>query len=127
MTNARFNDNRLKLGVFGLNVSNGRAATIAEGHLQPTWQNNLGIAAMAEHQPKPIQKSFLPLMNAGSSAKGAVRAQGGDKRAATGCRASSRWEAPKTEGRRPAGGWDCSGAAGWPAWRLHRPHRSHRT
>ena len=27
MTNALFNDNRLKLGVFGLNVSNGCAAT----------------------------------------------------------------------------------------------------
>ena len=31
MTNALFNDNRLKLGVFGLNVSNGCAATTAEG------------------------------------------------------------------------------------------------
>jgi hypothetical protein len=33
VTNALFNDNRLKLGVFGLNVSNGCAATTAEGHL----------------------------------------------------------------------------------------------
>src|SRR5919198_6313640 len=48
MTNALFNDNRLKLGVFGLNVSNGCAATTAEGHLQPTWQNNLDIAVMAD-------------------------------------------------------------------------------
>jgi len=48
MTNALFNDNRLKLGVFGLNVSNGCAATTAEGHLQPTWQNNLDIAIMAD-------------------------------------------------------------------------------
>src|SRR2546422_7162671 len=47
-TNALFNDNRLKLGVFGLNVSNGCAATTAEGHLQPTWQNNLDIAVMAD-------------------------------------------------------------------------------
>jgi hypothetical protein len=48
MTHALFNDNRLKLGVFGLNVSNGCAATTAEGHLQPTWQNNLDIAVMAD-------------------------------------------------------------------------------
>jgi hypothetical protein len=48
MTNALFNDNRLKLGVFGLNVSNGCAATTAEGHLQPTWQNNRDIAVMAD-------------------------------------------------------------------------------
>src|SRR6266581_3761450 len=48
MTNALFNDNRLKLGVFGLNVSNGCAATTAEGHLQPPWQNNLDIVVMAD-------------------------------------------------------------------------------
>jgi hypothetical protein len=48
MTNALFNDNRLKLGVFGLNVSNGCAATTAEGHLQPTWHNNVTIASMAD-------------------------------------------------------------------------------
>src|SRR5262249_18541098 len=48
MTNALCNDNRFKLGVFGLNVSNGCAATTAEGHLQPTWQNNLDIAVMAD-------------------------------------------------------------------------------
>ena len=48
MANALFNDNRLKLGVFGLNVSNGCAATTAEGHLQPTWQNNIAIAGMAD-------------------------------------------------------------------------------
>jgi hypothetical protein len=41
MTHALCHDNRLKLGVFGLNVSNGRAATTAEGHLQPTWHNSL--------------------------------------------------------------------------------------
>lgn len=48
MTTALFNDNRLKLGVFGLNVSNGCAATTAEGHLEPTWQNNVEIARMAD-------------------------------------------------------------------------------
>src|SRR4030095_16956419 len=47
MTNALFNDNRLKLGVFGLNVSNGCAATTAQGQLQPTSQNNLDLAVMA--------------------------------------------------------------------------------
>jgi hypothetical protein len=51
MTNALFNDNRLKLGVFGLNVSNGCAATTAEGHLQPTWQNNLDIAESCDVLP----------------------------------------------------------------------------
>ena len=60
-------------------------------------------------------------------AKGAVRAQCGDRRAATECRASPRWAAPRRVVGHPAGGWDCSGVAGWPAWRLHRPHRSHRT
>ena len=48
MTKTLCNDNRLKLGVFGLNVSNGCAATTAEGHLQLTWQNNLDIAVMAD-------------------------------------------------------------------------------
>jgi hypothetical protein len=38
MTNALFNDNRPQLGVFGLNVSNGCAATTAEGHLEPIWR-----------------------------------------------------------------------------------------
>jgi alkanesulfonate monooxygenase SsuD/methylene tetrahydromethanopterin reductase-like flavin-dependent oxidoreductase (luciferase family) len=84
--------------VFGLNVSHGCAATTAEGHLQPTWQNNLDMAVMADragiealvplarwkgfggkthfimkgfHQPKPIQKPFPPIMHAGSSATGA--------------------------------------------------------
>jgi alkanesulfonate monooxygenase SsuD/methylene tetrahydromethanopterin reductase-like flavin-dependent oxidoreductase (luciferase family) len=48
MTNALFKDNRRKLGVFGLNVSNGCAAATAEGHLQPTWQHYLDIAVMAD-------------------------------------------------------------------------------
>ena len=46
MTKALCNDNRLTLGVFGLNVSNGCAATTAAWHLQPTWQNNLDIAVV---------------------------------------------------------------------------------
>src|SRR4051794_4401396 len=36
-TNPLFNDNRLKLGIFGLNVSNGCAITTAEGHLETDW------------------------------------------------------------------------------------------
>ena len=48
MTNSLFNDNRIKLGIFGLNVSNGCAATTAEGHLVPTWQNNVDIAGIAD-------------------------------------------------------------------------------
>jgi hypothetical protein len=36
------------LGVFGLNVSHGYAATTAEDHLEPTWQNNVDIAGMVD-------------------------------------------------------------------------------
>src|SRR5947199_4492033 len=36
-TNPLFNENRLKLGIFGLNVSNGCAITTAEGHLEADW------------------------------------------------------------------------------------------
>ena len=60
MTNALFNDNRLKLGVFGLIGSNGCAATTAEGHLQPTWQINLDMAVMADRAgieaPVPVAR-----------------------------------------------------------------------
>jgi hypothetical protein len=35
--NALYSDNRLKLGVFGANVSNGCAATTAPGHLEMNW------------------------------------------------------------------------------------------
>jgi FMNH2-dependent dimethyl sulfone monooxygenase len=47
-TNAVFNDNRLKLGLFGLNVSNGCAITTAEGHLEMTWPNTLEICRTAD-------------------------------------------------------------------------------
>ena len=43
-----------------------------------------------------------------------LRARCGDRRAATGYRASPRWAAPRRGGGHPAGGWDCSGVAGWP-------------
>jgi len=37
--NALYGDNRLKLGVFGANVSNGCAATTAPGRLEMNWPN----------------------------------------------------------------------------------------
>jgi alkanesulfonate monooxygenase SsuD/methylene tetrahydromethanopterin reductase-like flavin-dependent oxidoreductase (luciferase family) len=43
-----YNDNRLKLGVFGINVSNGCAATTAEGHLKTSWPTNVDIATVAD-------------------------------------------------------------------------------
>src|SRR5687767_12458191 len=46
MPNALFNDNRLKLGICGLNVRSGCAAPTAEGHPEPTWDNNVDIAVM---------------------------------------------------------------------------------
>ena len=47
-TNPLFNDNRLKLGVFGANVSYGCAITMAEGALELTWPNARTIATMAD-------------------------------------------------------------------------------
>src|SRR5918911_3121186 len=47
-TNPLFNDNRLKLGVFGLNVSRGCAITTAEGTLDVAWPNVRAIAKLAD-------------------------------------------------------------------------------
>jgi dimethylsulfone monooxygenase len=47
-TNPLFNANRLKLGVFGANVSNGCAITEAEGRLETTWPNTKRIALLAD-------------------------------------------------------------------------------
>jgi len=44
-----FNANRLKLGVFGTNVSNGCAVSLAPTSFEPTFEHNLEIAAKAEH------------------------------------------------------------------------------
>src|SRR5919108_6159092 len=101
MTNALFNDNRLKLGVFGLNVSNGCAATTAEGHLQLTWRHNVDIASMAARAgiealvPVARWKGFGGKTNFNGTcfetytwAAGLAAATRGDRRAATGCRAS---------------------------------------
>jgi dimethylsulfone monooxygenase len=46
--NPLFSDNRLKLGVFGANVSNGCAATTAPGHLEMTWPNSRDIVVTAD-------------------------------------------------------------------------------
>jgi len=43
-----FNSNRLKLGVFGTNVSNGCAVSLAETSFEPTFEHNLQIAEKAE-------------------------------------------------------------------------------
>ncbi|HLG74094.1 MAG TPA: LLM class flavin-dependent oxidoreductase [Chloroflexota bacterium] len=48
MGNPLYNDNKLKLGVFGFNCSNGCAATTAEGHLEMTWPNAVDIAEQAD-------------------------------------------------------------------------------
>ena len=46
--NPLYSDNRLKLGVFGANVSNGCAATTAPGHLKMTWPNSRDIVTIAD-------------------------------------------------------------------------------
>ena len=47
-TNPLFNDNRFKLGIFGANVSNGCAITMAEGHLETTWPNTKAITTLGD-------------------------------------------------------------------------------
>ena len=42
LLNPLFNDNKLKLGLFGVNVSNGCAITTAEDRHMVTWPTNLG-------------------------------------------------------------------------------------
>jgi alkanesulfonate monooxygenase SsuD/methylene tetrahydromethanopterin reductase-like flavin-dependent oxidoreductase (luciferase family) len=46
--NALYSDNRLKLGVFGANVSNGCAPTTAPGHLEMSWPNSRYIVTTAD-------------------------------------------------------------------------------
>ncbi|GLZ50362.1 luciferase [Actinomycetospora sp. NBRC 106375] len=43
-----YNDQKLKLGIFGTNVSNGLTMTSAESTFRPTWQQNLRIARTAD-------------------------------------------------------------------------------
>jgi hypothetical protein len=47
-TNPLFNDNKLKLGLFGTNVSNGCAITMADEALKTSWPNTLSIADIAD-------------------------------------------------------------------------------
>jgi FMNH2-dependent dimethyl sulfone monooxygenase len=47
-TNPLFNGNRMKLGVFALNVSGGCAMTSAAGRFEPVWSDVLSIARMAD-------------------------------------------------------------------------------
>ena len=46
--NPLFNDNKLKLGLFGVNVSNGCAITTAEDRHTLSWPTNLAIAQTAD-------------------------------------------------------------------------------
>src|ERR1700750_1133444 len=46
--NPLFNDNKLKLGLFGVNVSNGCAITTVEGRHEVTWPTSLTIARAAD-------------------------------------------------------------------------------
>src|SRR5262249_33760570 len=46
--NPLFNDNKLKLGLFGVNVSNGCAITTVDGRHKVTWPTNLAIAQTAD-------------------------------------------------------------------------------
>ena len=47
-TNPLFNDNKLKLGTFGTNVSGGCSITKAPGALEMTWQNVSRISKLAD-------------------------------------------------------------------------------
>lgn len=47
-TNPLFNDNKMKLGVFGHNVGHGCAITLAEGHFETTWPAARAISAIAD-------------------------------------------------------------------------------
>ena len=46
--NPLFNDNKLKLGLFGVNVSNGCAITTVEDRHTVSWPTNLAIAQRAD-------------------------------------------------------------------------------
>jgi FMNH2-dependent dimethyl sulfone monooxygenase len=47
-TNPLFNDNKLKIGTFGTNVSGGCAISTAEGTFETTWPNVLRVASLAD-------------------------------------------------------------------------------
>jgi len=43
-----FNDNKMKLGVFGSNVSYGCTISLAESTFEPTYKHNVAIAQKAD-------------------------------------------------------------------------------
>ena len=47
-TNPLLGDNKLKLGLFGVNVSNGCAITKVEERFRATWAETLAIAQTAD-------------------------------------------------------------------------------
>lgn len=47
-TNPLWNDNKMKLGLFGSNLSNGCAMTLAPGALETTWPNTKLICQTAD-------------------------------------------------------------------------------
>ena len=49
--NPLWNSNRMKLGIFGSNVSNGCAMTTAEGRLETTWPNTKTICTKPADLP----------------------------------------------------------------------------
>ncbi len=46
--NPMFNENKLKLGIFGPNCSNACAMTLAETSFEPTFEKNVEIAGLLE-------------------------------------------------------------------------------
>ena len=65
--NPLFNDNKLKLGLFGVNVSNGCAITTVEPRHKVTWPNSLAIAKAADRTA--MRRWFRSRAGAASAAK----------------------------------------------------------
>src|SRR5947207_7660984 len=47
-TSSMYNGNRLRLGLFGINVEGGMAITTAPEKWNPTWENNVAVARMLD-------------------------------------------------------------------------------
>lgn len=58
MSAGLYNDNRLKLGIFGTNVSYGCSATTAEGHWEATWPANVEMVTLADQAGL---EAFIPV------------------------------------------------------------------
>ena len=69
-TNPLYNANRLKLGIFGTNVSNGCAISTAPDAFETSWPNTLAIAAAADRMglealvPVARWKKIMPMLEA---------------------------------------------------------------